>query len=136
VQREITYPEHVSDYSAVAPGPLNLPDTESQFGLASLDPDTHLPPIYTLPGIPYNLLTTPTERLLTVNAGGAGSLPRMVAICPPDYQLQPVPLLADFRAIVLQQLTDFARVRWTGFLWSIVEVSGTAVVVVPGQTFP
>lgn len=130
----IHYPSFVSDYSAVPPGPLDPRDTESQFGLAVLSPDG-LPPIYTLPGIPHNILTTPLEKLLTVNATGGGGIPRMVAICPLDYQLLPIPQLADFRAIVLQTIDDFAWVRWTGKLWSVFKTGGSAVVVVPEQTF-
>jgi hypothetical protein len=129
------YPNFISDYSSSSPGPLDPRDTESQFGLKSLDPTTNLPQIFTLPGLPVNILTTPTDKLLTVIAGGSGTFPRMTAICPPDYQLLPVPLLADFRAIVFQALGDFAWVRWTGTLWSVFETGGSTTIIVPGQTF-
>ena len=141
---EYHYPTHSTQYNGTSDlGPLNVADTESLFTLvpwpqpaAPGDPPI-LPPLYTLPGLPYNYVTTPQQKKLIANMPAVGSRPYGIAVCPLDYENQPVPLLADFRAIIFSVVGDYAMVRWTGTLWTVFETSGdTVVVIVPGQTFP
>lgn len=138
------YPTHVTQYTDTALGALDPRDTEGLFTLAAwaLSPvgtPPIFPPLFTLPGVPHNFVTTPPEKLLRCNAQGrqiGGTHIFAIAICPLDYAFTPVPTLADFRAIIFQTIGDTARVRWTGALWEVYDTTGTTVVVVPGQTFP
>ena len=137
----ISYPTLVTQYNGVSDfGALNPMDTESDFTLVGSSEPIADGFFYTLPGLPYNILTTPGDKLLKatlLNTGaGTAQAPYAITICPPDYALLPVPLLADFRAIVFQTVGDFARVEWTGTLWSVYETGGSTVVIVPGQTLP
>jgi hypothetical protein len=135
------FPTQVTHYVGVDPdeGPRALvpSDTESTFGLivsATTDPTMPGYQIYTLPGLPFDL-TIPPDRLLKATAiTGNGAF---AAIGPIDFLWSPSPTLADFRAIVFYSIGDYARVRWTGLLWSVYETGGpSAEIVVPGQTFP
>ena len=140
-QGEFHYPTKNSLYSDPATPTVLVTamipeDTSAFFDLPSVAAP-NFAPYYTLPGLPYNLATTPQQKLMKATGIRSGNGPYSVLILPPDWALTPVPLLADFRAIMFQEVNDFAIVRWTGSLWTLVETGGAGtVVVVPGQTFP
>ena len=133
-EQGITYPSVITQYTGSDIGPLKIRDTESLFTLTNVD-GSFPTQVYTLPGIPYEILKTPPDRLLKATlASGSPFTDKRAFIGPLDFQLQPTPLLADFRLIILQAIGDTARVRWTGTLWSVYDTGGTTIVAVPGQT--
>jgi hypothetical protein len=106
-------------------GLLDITDTESRFNLngPASTPTVDNSVKYILPGLPYDPTVTPPDRLLKANLSSGGS----AVIGPPDFGALPAPVLADFRGIFLRSIGDFARIRWTGFLWSLVETGGPSV---------
>jgi hypothetical protein len=122
------YPPVVTQYDEAdrtpngLPYPLGLTDTTSLFNLNGGTPrpgfDVRVP--YVLPGLPYNVATTPNGKKLMANLSTGGS----AVILAPDWALLPVPQVADFRSISFFSVGDFAVIYWTGMLWSLVDLGG------------
>jgi hypothetical protein len=112
----------VSSIVVFAPTPLGLTDTESDLVIdQQMDPTTP----WTLPGLPFNVVSTPLQRLLKVTSSAAGT---PVYVSPADFAAQ-FPALADFRQLVMSEVNDFARVQWNGSLWQLIDKSVTTLVV-------